>query len=53
MLDDLGLLPAIEWLANDFTNRYGVEVERQSRRRNIEFRGRAATAAISDRAGGA
>ncbi|KWK51276.1 histidine kinase [Burkholderia stagnalis] len=28
MLDDLGLVPAIEWLANDFTNRYGIEVER-------------------------
>lgn len=29
MLDDLGLLPAIEWLANDFTNRYGIDVERR------------------------
>lgn len=28
MLDDLGLIPAIEWLANDFTNRYGIDVER-------------------------
>jgi len=28
MLDDLGLVPAIEWLANDFTNRYGIVVER-------------------------
>lgn len=28
MLDDLGLVPAIEWLANDFTNRYGIDVER-------------------------
>ncbi|MBN3759744.1 PAS domain S-box protein [Burkholderia sp. Ac-20365] len=28
MLDDLGLVPAIEWLVNDFTNRYDVEVER-------------------------
>ncbi|KVR34130.1 histidine kinase, partial [Burkholderia ubonensis] len=28
MLDDLGLVPAIEWLANDFTHRYGIEVER-------------------------
>jgi PAS domain S-box-containing protein len=27
MLDDLGLVPAIEWLANDFTNRYGIAVE--------------------------
>ena len=29
MLDDLGLVPAIEWLATDFTNRYGIDVERQ------------------------
>ncbi|PXW25384.1 PAS domain-containing sensor histidine kinase [Paraburkholderia caballeronis] len=28
MLDDLGLVPAIDWLANDFTNRYGIDVER-------------------------
>ncbi|KVT41263.1 histidine kinase [Burkholderia ubonensis] len=28
MLDDLGLVPAIEWLTNDFTTRYGIEVER-------------------------
>ncbi|SDD14981.1 PAS domain-containing sensor histidine kinase [Paraburkholderia lycopersici] len=28
MLDDLGLVPAIEWLANDFTDRYGIVVER-------------------------
>jgi two-component system, NarL family, sensor histidine kinase UhpB len=28
MLDDLGLIPAIDWLANDFTNRYGIKVER-------------------------
>ncbi|WP_323122751.1 PAS domain S-box protein [Burkholderia alba] len=27
MLDDLGLVPAIEWLAQDFTHRYGIEVE--------------------------
>lgn len=27
MLDDLGLLPAIEWLVNDFTIRYGIEVQ--------------------------
>jgi PAS domain S-box-containing protein len=27
MLDDLGLVPAIEWLVNDFTNRYGIQVQ--------------------------
>ncbi|MGF6300216.1 MULTISPECIES: sensor histidine kinase [Paraburkholderia] len=25
MLDDLGLVPAVEWLADDFTHRYGVK----------------------------
>lgn len=29
MLDDLGLMPAIEWLLNDFTTRYGIEIDRQ------------------------
>ncbi|GLU33748.1 sensor kinase [Trinickia caryophylli] len=29
MLDDLGLLPAIDWLLNDFKTRYGIEVERR------------------------
>lgn len=29
MLDDLGLLPAIDWLAGDFTHRYGIEVDRR------------------------
>lgn len=27
MLDDLGLTPALEWLANDFSNRYGIQTE--------------------------
>lgn len=26
MLDDLGLVPALEWLSSDFTSRYGVDV---------------------------
>ncbi|NML31882.1 PAS domain S-box protein [Paraburkholderia sp. G-4-1-8] len=29
MLDDLGLVAAIEWLASDFTNRYGIDVVRR------------------------
>lgn len=29
MLDDLGLVPSIEWLVNDFTNRYGIQVQQQ------------------------
>ncbi|WP_175867128.1 PAS domain S-box protein [Burkholderia contaminans] len=28
MLDDLGLIPAIEWLVNDFTHRYRITVDR-------------------------
>jgi len=37
MLDDLGLIPAIEWLANDFTNRYGIDVERRIDASDISF----------------
>ncbi|MFL9913761.1 sensor histidine kinase [Paraburkholderia sp. RL17-337-BIB-A] len=37
MLDDLGLIPAIEWLANDFTNRYGIDVERRIEVGNASF----------------
>jgi PAS domain S-box-containing protein len=29
MLDDLGLLPAIDWLLNDYNTRYGLEIERR------------------------
>ncbi|MGN6669838.1 MAG: sensor histidine kinase, partial [Trinickia sp.] len=29
MLDDLGLMPAIDWLLTDFTTRYGIDVERR------------------------
>jgi signal transduction histidine kinase len=32
MLDDLGLVPAIDWLAIDFTNRYGIDVRGGSMR---------------------
>ena len=44
MLDDLGLLPAIDWLANDFTNRYGIEVERRIEANDAAFTKDAATA---------
>jgi signal transduction histidine kinase len=44
MLDDLGLLPAIDWLADDFTNRYGVDVERRIDAVDILFTPPAATA---------
>jgi len=44
MLDDLGLVPAIEWLANDFTSRYGIEVERTIDPGSMSFTSRGATA---------
>ena len=37
MLDDLGLVPAIDWLVNDFTNRYGIEVERRMDGMHTDF----------------
>ncbi|WP_181145479.1 PAS domain-containing sensor histidine kinase [Burkholderia multivorans] len=43
MLDDLGLVPAIEWLANDFTNRYGIDVERHVETGGIAFTNAGAT----------
>ncbi|MGU7780768.1 sensor histidine kinase [Burkholderia sp. PU8-34] len=43
MLDDLGLVPAIEWLANDFTNRYGIDVERHIETGGITFTNAGAT----------
>lgn len=44
MLDDLGLIPAIEWLANDFTNRYGIDVERAIETGDARFSPAGATA---------
>jgi len=44
MLDDLGLVPAIEWLANDFTNRYGIAVERDLEADATDFSNAAASA---------
>ncbi|GJH31885.1 PAS domain S-box protein [Paraburkholderia hospita] len=44
MLDDLGLAPAIEWLANDFTSRYGIAVERNIETADTAFTKDAATA---------
>lgn len=43
MLDDLGLVPAIEWLANDFTNRYDIEVDRLIEPGDTTFTRHAAT----------
>ncbi len=44
MLDDLGLVPAIEWLAHDFTQRYGISLEHRVDTGGIEFSSEAATA---------
>ncbi|MCA7999281.1 PAS domain-containing sensor histidine kinase, partial [Burkholderia metallica] len=43
MLDDLGLIPAIEWLANDFTHRYRIAVERDIAPVDTAFTSAAAT----------
>jgi two-component system sensor histidine kinase UhpB len=43
MLDDLGLVPAIEWLANDFTNRYGIDVDREIDPGALDFTNSGAT----------
>ncbi|AXL53884.1 multi-sensor signal transduction histidine kinase [Paraburkholderia caffeinilytica] len=44
MLDDLGLIPAIEWLVTDFTNRYGIDVERAIETGDARFSPAGATA---------
>ena len=44
MLDDLGLLPAIEWLLNDFTTRYSIEVVRRIQPGDVLFSRNGATA---------
>jgi two-component system, NarL family, sensor histidine kinase UhpB len=44
MLDDLGLIPAIEWLTTDFTHRYGIDVERKIETGDIRFTRTGATA---------
>ncbi|KWC85374.1 histidine kinase [Burkholderia cepacia] len=43
MLDDLGLVPAIEWLANDFTHRYRITVDRDIAPADTAFTGAGAT----------
>ncbi|WP_232243572.1 PAS domain S-box protein [Paraburkholderia sp. SOS3] len=44
MLDDLGLLPAIDWLARDFNQRYGIPVEQHIHAEQTNFTREAATA---------
>ncbi|WP_206957010.1 PAS domain S-box protein [Trinickia acidisoli] len=43
MLDDLGLLPAIDWLLTDFTTRYGIEIERRIEPGGAQFSRNGAT----------
>jgi PAS domain S-box-containing protein len=43
MLDDLGLMPAIDWLLTDFTTRYGIEIERRIEPGQTQFSRNGAT----------
>ncbi|MGN6232711.1 MAG: sensor histidine kinase [Trinickia sp.] len=43
MLDDLGLLPAIDWLLTDFTTRYGIDIERRIEPGQAQFSRNGAT----------
>ncbi|WP_162877983.1 PAS domain S-box protein, partial [Trinickia diaoshuihuensis] len=43
MLDDLGLMPAIDWLLTDFTTRYGIEIERRIEPGGAQFSRNGAT----------
>ena len=44
MLDDLGLVAAIEWLTEDFSRRYGIEMKLDIDDAEIDFESSAATA---------
>ncbi|UVE65471.1 PAS domain-containing protein [Burkholderia pyrrocinia] len=44
MLDDLGLVPAVDWLIEDFSSRYGVRVIRRIDANRISFNRESATA---------
>ncbi|WP_028214094.1 PAS domain-containing protein [Paraburkholderia mimosarum] len=43
MLDDLGLIPAVEWFSDQFSARYGVRVIRQIDADDIDFQPETAT----------
>ncbi|MBB3262106.1 PAS domain S-box-containing protein [Paraburkholderia bannensis] len=43
MLDDLGLESAIDWLANDFTSRYGIRVRKRLETGKVVFSSAAAS----------
>jgi PAS domain S-box-containing protein len=44
MLDDLGLLPAVEWLADEFSKRYGIKAHTRLSAGELDFSDTAATA---------
>lgn len=44
MLDDLGLLPAVEWLAEEFSRRYGIKTYTRLSAGELEFSDTASTA---------
>jgi len=44
MLDDLGPVPAIEWLVNEFTKRYGIVVTMDLHQDNFDFNATGGTA---------
>ncbi|AOR73174.1 histidine kinase [Burkholderia stabilis] len=44
MLDDLGLVPAVDWLIADFSSRYGIHVVRSIDANQIAFNRESATA---------
>ncbi|WP_423383223.1 PAS domain-containing protein [Burkholderia sp. LMG 32019] len=44
MLDDLGLVPAVDWLIEDFSSRYGIRVVRRIDANQIAFNRESATA---------
>lgn len=43
MLDDLGLIPAVEWFSDEFSARYGVRVIRQVDADDVDFQPETAT----------
>ncbi|WP_321845204.1 PAS domain-containing sensor histidine kinase [Paraburkholderia bannensis] len=43
MLDDLGLVSAIDWLANDFSSRYGIKVRKRLETGSVVFSNTAAS----------
>jgi signal transduction histidine kinase len=46
MLDDLGLVPTLEWLTNDFAGRTGVHIDLHIPDENLGVSGDAATAIL-------